>query len=104
MAQLFVVKLELNKGVNKMTDENKKFKDFKEKDDAEQKRRKARIAAEKRNKEKGYMLTKDVKSIKDVAKGGKDLAKEIKKGVKNIKKQMNEGGMVIVDRNYLKGR
>ena len=39
------------------------------------------------------MLTKDVKSIKDVAKGGKDFAKEIKTGVKNIKKQMRAGGM-----------
>ena len=87
-----------------MTDENKQFKAFKKRDDATQEKRKNKIAAEKRAKEKGYMLTKDVKSIKDVAKGGKDLAKEIKKGVKNIKKQMNEGGMVIVDRNYLKGR
>ena len=100
MASLFVVKLELNKGANKMaifgkggydSPENKKrikTKKFIEEDKKEQGRRRNKIAAEKRAKEKGTMLVKDVKGIKDIAKGGKDFINEIKKGAKRIKQEI----------------
>lgn len=102
MVSHFAVKLELNKGVNKMailgkggydSPENKKRrekKEFLEKEEKEQRRRKRSQAVEKTAKERDEMLVKDVKSIKDVAKGGKDFIKLIGKGAKNVGKGIRQ--------------
>ena len=69
--------------------ENKKrikTKKFIEEDKKEQGRRRNKIAAEKRAKEKGTMLVKDVKGIKDIAKGGKDFIGELKRGAGLLKR------------------
>ena len=98
MVSHFAVKLELNKGANKMaifgkggydSPENEKRREKKEaveKKEKKEKQQKFEERARKRAKEKGTMLTKDVRSIKDIAKGGKDFIGELKKGAKNIKR------------------
>ena len=98
MVSHFAVKLELNKGANKMaifgkggydSPENEKRREKKEavkKKEKKEKQQKINERIEKRAKETDTMLTKDVKGIKDIAKGGKDFIREIKKGAKNVKR------------------
>jgi hypothetical protein len=107
----FAVKLELNKGANKMTEERKKnieYKRFKAKDDATQEERKYNqnkkhfedykkhfedlASGYKQDKKKGRVID-DVKKMK---KGG--LAKK-EEGIGSFKV-----GGIVHDRNYLKGR
>jgi hypothetical protein len=67
--------------------ENKKRRETKksvEKKEKEEKQQKMEERARKRAKERGTMLAKDVKSIKDIAKGGKDFLKELHQGAKNV--------------------
>jgi len=82
--------------------EDKQFKAFKKKDDAEQKRRKKKAKIKKIMQDP----TSRERIIYDKMLKGKfgypDLDKVDEKEKKTRK--MNKGGMVIVDRNYLKGR
>ena len=99
----FAVKLELNKGVNKMglfskggydSPENKKRRETKEaveKKEKEEKQQKINERIEKRAREKGITLVKDVKGIKDVAKGGKEFLKELHQGAKNVNQAIKRG-------------
>tara|TARA_R100000995_G_C3473618_1_gene119646 strand:- start:168 stop:782 length:615 start_codon:yes stop_codon:yes gene_type:complete len=67
--------------------ENKKRrekKEFLEKEEKEQRRRK------KSAKEKDRLLVKDVKSVKDVTKGGKDFLKDLSQGAKNVGKNIRQ--------------
>ena len=98
MVSHFAVKLELNKGANKMaifgkggydSPENEKRREKKEaveKKEKKEKQQKFEERARKRAKEKGTMLTKDVKGIKDIAKGGKDFIGELKRGAGLLKR------------------
>ena len=103
MVSHFAVKLELNKGANKMglfskggydSPENKKRRETKksvEKKEKEEKQQKINERIEKRAREKNITLVKDVKGIKDVDKGGKEFLKELHQGAKNVNQAIKRG-------------
>ena len=85
-----------------MTDKDKQFKAFKEKDDAEQKRRKNNARIKKIMQDPNSPERQVYDKLLKGNPGFPDLDKVDKKEKKT--KKMENGGMVIVDRNYLKGR